>query len=104
MNVDTLKLYKSRTKEVDRYKISTLLVLIVDDSSEHLEWIMYCNLLKAFGNTARVVKSDFLEKTLFTSNVHNMLWATILYKYHENYQGKGDPAMVIIFNSDLRFD
>ena len=31
----------------------------------------------------RVVKSDYFSvKTYFTSNVRNMFWATILYKYH----------------------
>ena len=40
------------------------------------------DLLKAFGYIERVIESEFFsEKTYFTSYVHNMFWATILYKY-----------------------
>ena len=48
-------------------------------------------MLKAFGNMGRVVKS---EKTCFTSYMHTMFWATILYKDHDLKQeeliGKGE--------------
>ena len=47
-----------------------------------MEKIMYFDALKAFGYIEGVVKSDVFFSEIFTSYVRNIIWATILYKYH----------------------
>ena len=49
-----------------------------------MEQIRHFDLLKAFGYIERVLKSVFFfsEKTYYTSYVRNMVWSTILNKYH----------------------
>ena len=42
--------------------------------------VRYFELLRAFGDIDRVVKSDFLRYV--TSYMRNMFWGTIVYKYH----------------------
>ena len=60
---------------------------MLDGSSEQGGVNHAFRFFEAFGYNERVVKSDFFlsENTYLTSYVHNMFWATILYKYHVKY-------------------
>ena len=64
------------------------MVLILDGSEEsgaHIEINEVFRFVEGIFYIEKVVKSDILEKTYFTSYALNMFWATILYKYHDSH-------------------